>query len=623
MFPWLAVALTLWSPLLQARWLTEKEAGSVLEKFHMDLDVKKNGAWTQTVDYVLRVQAEDAKTSASLFNLEYNSLTDKVEVLEAYTLNGETKIPVEPSAIEDRDKGESKEYDAVKVRSVAFPHVQIGSLLHIRYRYKVEKPLIQDRWSNEITLGPSTLVKDFKLQVNSERPLVFELQDARNLVKVRQPDKFHLLVTNKQALPGWVQAEKEPFFHPDGYTNLWISTESDWSKFMSTLNTDYEKIQTAGLPAKLQSWVREGSKKKTVEDQILFLMEKMSRDFRYFGDWRRHNGGLVPRPLKDIERSRYGDCKDLASLLTSLLRAMNVKAYVALVRRGANPWGHEPDYKTPASGHFNHAIVQVQLPNRTLWLDATNPVASLKPYSDISGRPAWILDPKGAHFDRLPDQNAEDYKMADGYEYRFRGRDQVAVRVDAWFRDQAAFRLANDLMMAPRSEVLTSTLDFFSEGQQVKSFHYQREPQTGRILNDMNVLLEYEAGRVTYNAGQQSFFVIPDGILTGAFYETGERESDIKLSEQPFSFSGTRRLKDMRLVQEPGAPCRVESEWMTIERSIKKDGNDVLISSHLDLKRPYIKKSEFLSKPFRRLQEETKRCFYRSGVLIEPLKGWG
>src|SRR5262245_37635634 len=104
-----------------------EEAGSVIEKYHLDFDVAKDGTFTESVEYVVRVQAEDAKTSASLFQIDYNALTDKVEIQEAFTMNGKEKIPVEKSAIEDRDKGEAKDYDAIKVLSIAFPQVQIGS----------------------------------------------------------------------------------------------------------------------------------------------------------------------------------------------------------------------------------------------------------------------------------------------------------------------------------------------------------------------------------------------------------------------------------------------------------------------------------------------------------------
>jgi poly-beta-hydroxyalkanoate depolymerase len=56
---------------------------------------------------------------------------------------------------------------------------------------------------------------------------------------------------------------------------------------------------------------------------------------------------------------------------------------------------------------------------------------------------------------------------------------------------------------------------------------------------------------------------------------------------------------------------------MSLERTVSIDGKDVVISQQIVLKKPYITKQEFKSAPFKKLQEDTKACFYRAGVLIE------
>src|SRR5262245_59237056 len=101
------VVFALLSQTTQARWLSIKDSPSVVQKLYMDFDVKKDGTWTQTVEYVTKVQSEDAKVHSSIFTIDYNSVTDKVEVLEAYTQNGSQKFNVPRSAMEDRDKGDS------------------------------------------------------------------------------------------------------------------------------------------------------------------------------------------------------------------------------------------------------------------------------------------------------------------------------------------------------------------------------------------------------------------------------------------------------------------------------------------------------------------------------------
>jgi hypothetical protein len=595
-----------------------EESPTVIEKLHMSFDVKNDGTGSQEVDYIAKVQSEDAKMNASIFSVEFNSVTDKVEVLEAFTQNGSQKFPVDKDAIETRDKGESRDYDSMKVLSVVYPQVQVGSRLFIRYRIVTEKPLVKDRWSVPLSFTPGVHVRDMKVVVKSEKPLFYESQDARGLIKISQPSPNRLEVRNVKPLPGWIHAEKDAFFHPSGNTEVWISTERDWNRYLSVLEGDYAKILKAAMPAKLKAWISGARKQKDDETRIRFILEKMSAEFRYFGDWRRHDGGLIPRSLKEIESSRYGDCKDLSVLLVSVLRELGYDARVTLVRRGENPWGYEPDYKLPASHRFNHAIVNLKVGGQSYWLDPTNPVTSVTAYPDISGRAAWVMG-NGApgKFERIQESKPSDFMHVHDYDYQFKSDDEVKVRVRASLKQLAPYRIANELLLTSKSEVLSETLEYFSEGQEVHTFDYKKEPSTGRSLKDMDINLDYVAGKVAYNAGSAMFWVIPDGFLEGAFFETDNRESDLRLSETPFSFRGVRRLIGTKLAQAVPPSCRVDSRWMSLERKIRAEGSDVVIEQQVELKRPYVTRAEYRSKDFRRLQNETRKCFHRAGVLIE------
>ncbi|HMN69362.1 MAG TPA: transglutaminase domain-containing protein, partial [Bdellovibrionales bacterium] len=521
-------------------------------------------------------------------------------------------------AIEDRDRGDAKDYDVMRARSVVFPQVQIGSRLKIRYKIKTAKPVLQGRWSTEITVAPGYFREDFQVTVNSELPLHTLTSDPRDTVTVKRPKKNKVVVIGKAKQAGWVHAEKDPYFHPDSMARVWVSTENDWAEFFRPLTTDLEKVLSAGVPKDLGDWVAQAKKKKTVPEKIGYLQERMSTEFRYFGDWRRHNGGIVPRELQEIEASRYGDCKDLSTLLTALLRALDIDARVALVRRGENPWGREPDYRLPVLIRFNHAIVHVKDGERTYWLDPTNPVSSLMPFPDIAGRPAWLVGADA--FARLPENVSRENHYVQNFEYRFTGDDDAKVKVQVDARNMAASEIANSLMLAPRSEILSQILEQFSEDNEVKSFKFPREPSTGRTLKDIDFTLEYDTGRITYNAGKNSFWVMPDGFLEGPFYETEERESDLRLTGEPYLITGARRLKDMRLAQDLPAPCAVESEWMNLSRKVQVEGNDVVIHHNVELKRPFIRREEFRSAAFKELQARTKHCYLRSGVLLESVR---
>src|SRR5260370_8256018 len=70
-------------------------------------------------------------------------------------------------------------------------------------------------------------------------------------------------------------------------------------------------------------------------------------------------GGWQPAPAPEIFTHRYGDCKDKATLLSSMLHEIGVESFyisINTVRGGAAP------DRPPMIGWFNHEILAVQLP---------------------------------------------------------------------------------------------------------------------------------------------------------------------------------------------------------------------------------------------------------------------
>ena len=63
------------------------------------------------------------------------------------------------------------------MRSVAFPQVEVGSRLHIRYIVHTEKPVMKDRWSTEIALTPGVFIEKLSVKVKSEVPIYYEMRD--------------------------------------------------------------------------------------------------------------------------------------------------------------------------------------------------------------------------------------------------------------------------------------------------------------------------------------------------------------------------------------------------------------------------------------------------------------
>ena len=121
------------------------------------------------------------------------------------------------------------------------------------------------------------------------------------------------------------------------------------------------------------------------------IAQGVAQRFRYVGlEFDIH--GYQPYRTDQVWSRRFGDCKDQATLLTTLLRAAGIDAQVALVR--TRPNGRVPR-ALPGLALFDHAIVW--LPDQGLFFDPTVRTLGLGalPAVDQGGQ-ALVLAPRAA-----------------------------------------------------------------------------------------------------------------------------------------------------------------------------------------------------------------------------------
>lgn len=126
-------------------------------------------------------------------------------------------------------------------------------------------------------------------------------------------------------------------------------------------------------------------------------------------------GGYQPRHVQNTFTNRYGDCKDMSSMIVSLLREAEITAYPALIRT-LDAGKIDPDFPMQ---YFNHCIAYVpgvpetedwieswpenDLFGRSLWIDATSEYASVEEMpSSIQGTHALVVTPDKGHLIETP-----------------------------------------------------------------------------------------------------------------------------------------------------------------------------------------------------------------------------
>lgn len=111
--------------------------------------------------------------------------------------------------------------------------------------------------------------------------------------------------------------------------------------------------------------------------------------------------GFVPRQAADVCSKRYGDCKDMASLLTALLNTSGLKAYFTWIGTRSIPYTYT-DVPLPITD--NHMISAVKIDGSWIFLDATDPNCIFGfPTSGIQDKQALIsISPEKYELVKVP-----------------------------------------------------------------------------------------------------------------------------------------------------------------------------------------------------------------------------
>jgi hypothetical protein len=124
--------------------------------------------------------------------------------------------------------------------------------------------------------------------------------------------------------------------------------------------------------------------------------------------------GWIPSDADEVVRRRYGDCKDLATLLMSEVRLAGLQPYPVLARVAE---GRIEETEPPSIFAFNHVIVAVRLPS-TLGLQAEvetpqgrfllmDPTARFSPFGSLNdahaGRRVLVCTEKGGIWITVPE----------------------------------------------------------------------------------------------------------------------------------------------------------------------------------------------------------------------------
>jgi transglutaminase-like putative cysteine protease/tetratricopeptide (TPR) repeat protein len=226
------------------------------------------------------------------------------------------------------------------------------------------------------------------------------------------------------------------------YPQVAIATGASWNAVAAAYAKATEpKIRVADV----QALVTDADRKLPRDERIAKLLDRLHKKVRYtgieFGE-----SSLIPHEPAETLKHQFGDCKDKAAVLVTMLRAANVPAKIALLN--ADSIQAVPDLPGMS---FNHAIVYVPGAEggKDYWIDATSPFSALGvlPYADY-GRAALIVDEQTSALTTIPALRSADnvhteirrFELAEDGQARIVEINQNTGPGDAWARNFAFTR---------------------------------------------------------------------------------------------------------------------------------------------------------------------------------------
>lgn len=255
--------------------------------------------------------------------------------------------------------GSANEFSDTKEKLLIVPGAEVGTVVGFEYEQKRRPYMFQDYWYFQ------DMIPVEKSRYTLRIPAKWEYRaDWLNHAEQKPSEQGGAYVWEVSDIPRIEMELHEPNFRAlAGHMIVTLFSEKAThrnSESWNDLGVWYSQL-TAGVrdssPA-LQTKVQElAPASLPMFERIRALSLFAQRDVRYYAI-EIGIGGYRPHPAGEIFSHRYGDCKDKATVLSSMLAQIGVKSYYMPIHATRGIYNE----KTPPNSAFNHVILVIQMP---------------------------------------------------------------------------------------------------------------------------------------------------------------------------------------------------------------------------------------------------------------------
>jgi tetratricopeptide (TPR) repeat protein len=376
------------------------QAGALVLFCDEKIEITPEGTMVSDLHYIIKILNERGKADFSETHIDYDSTYEKVELEYARTIKPDGAV-VEVGSRHIRDVSKYLNfplYSNVRVCIISFPEITEDSV--IEYKIKIyDNQLINKKdfvLAYTVQAQEPIIEANFNVSLPKDRPLHLKMLNDKyndfgaNLnPKTKEDGGFLIYSWQFKDIPQIIPESQMPPVVQINPTIL-ISTFNNWQEIYDwwwKLAKDKIKPDEA-IKAKVKELIQN---RDSIEEKSREIYNFCAQKIRYvaveYGE-----AGYEPHFASDIFKNKYGDCKDQAILLVTMLKEAGIESWPVLIAT-REYYNLNKDFPSML---FNHCIAAVSLKDRTVFLDPTAQTCSFMDLPpDDQGRKVLIVKESG------------------------------------------------------------------------------------------------------------------------------------------------------------------------------------------------------------------------------------
>jgi transglutaminase-like putative cysteine protease len=257
-------------------------------------------------------------------------------------------------------------FDGTYTANSQLEDVRVGDVIEFAYTLEGDNPVKKGKYNSTFPTDWSFPVHRAVTRIVYPTRRNLEFRSVNRLIKpsITTGKGMTEWLLDQSDVPGRkADPETPPGYDPCGWVQ--VSEWATWEQVIAWAIPLYQIDEP--LSADLKTEIDKLKGIADPEQRILTALRFVQDEIRYLGVESGVNSHQPTAP-SEVLRRRFGDCKDKAILLCTLLSRANVDASPALVSGDHRSAIAD---RLPSSGGFDHVIVQVRNGQETYWLDAT------------------------------------------------------------------------------------------------------------------------------------------------------------------------------------------------------------------------------------------------------------